>query len=381
MISQTENLTYSLVSNSNSALVTPTFSTTGSGSSAAKDGNYLTLNYTAGMTGSAQITVQATDQFGATVQQTFTVNVGAAVPVVTSAAIALDAGGDTLTVTPTQTSATSDTYQWFQGGTAIGGATSSSLSLTSANNTGQPITVAVTPIDGSTPGLTFTSKPVTLSGSGVPYSIAAPTITSVSIAADNPLSASTLTATPTSTDDGTGNVTYSYQWFQNGSKVGTNSATLTLSGLTVNQGDQFTVQVTPTDTNGGAGAAFTTTNPVTVSSVASSTIALTVPTVNPVTITSSGSTLTATPTGTAPAGSTLGFTYQWMQNGNNIPGATSSTLDLTTPGLAVNANDYFNVQVTPTGTVTSSGVASTTAGTSVTSNTLFVTNTNPYTLD
>jgi cyclophilin family peptidyl-prolyl cis-trans isomerase len=60
-----DSLNYSVVSNSNTALVTATITN-----------EHLTLTYAPGVTGTATITVQATDQFGSTVTNTFTVNVG-----------------------------------------------------------------------------------------------------------------------------------------------------------------------------------------------------------------------------------------------------------------------------------------------------------------
>jgi cyclophilin family peptidyl-prolyl cis-trans isomerase len=57
-------LTFSVVNNTNAGLVTPTV-----------DGGNLTLTYAAGQKGTATITVQATDQFGLSVQTTFTVTV------------------------------------------------------------------------------------------------------------------------------------------------------------------------------------------------------------------------------------------------------------------------------------------------------------------
>jgi cyclophilin family peptidyl-prolyl cis-trans isomerase len=64
IVSRGDVLTYSVVNNSNPTLVTPT----------VKD-NRLTLQYATGQTGSATITVRATDRFGLTVDQTFTVTV------------------------------------------------------------------------------------------------------------------------------------------------------------------------------------------------------------------------------------------------------------------------------------------------------------------
>jgi cyclophilin family peptidyl-prolyl cis-trans isomerase len=63
--SRPEFLTYSVIGNTNPGLVT-----------AAVSNERLTLNYTMGQTGSAVITVRATDTFGATVQTSFNVTVG-----------------------------------------------------------------------------------------------------------------------------------------------------------------------------------------------------------------------------------------------------------------------------------------------------------------
>jgi cyclophilin family peptidyl-prolyl cis-trans isomerase len=63
--SRPEALTYSVVGNTNPALVT-----------AAINNERLTLTYTPGLTGSSVITVQATDSFGASVQTSFNVTVG-----------------------------------------------------------------------------------------------------------------------------------------------------------------------------------------------------------------------------------------------------------------------------------------------------------------
>jgi cyclophilin family peptidyl-prolyl cis-trans isomerase len=65
VVSRPESLTYSVVSNSNPGLVATTIIH-----------NRLTLAYTPNQTGTATITVRATDQFGATVDQTFNVKVG-----------------------------------------------------------------------------------------------------------------------------------------------------------------------------------------------------------------------------------------------------------------------------------------------------------------
>jgi len=57
-------LTFSITGNDNPGLVTPSI-----------NGNQLTLTYTQNMTGTAQITVRATDLDGASVESRFTVTV------------------------------------------------------------------------------------------------------------------------------------------------------------------------------------------------------------------------------------------------------------------------------------------------------------------
>ncbi len=66
-VKRDEFLTYSIVSNTNSGLVTPTLTTNAN--------EFLNLNYTPGQSGSATIQVRATDRFGASVDSSFTVTV------------------------------------------------------------------------------------------------------------------------------------------------------------------------------------------------------------------------------------------------------------------------------------------------------------------
>ncbi|HYV35492.1 MAG TPA: peptidylprolyl isomerase, partial [Gemmataceae bacterium] len=64
IVRQNEELTYSVTANTNPGLVTATI-----------NNNRLTLNYTPNQSGTATITVLATDKFGATVQTSFNVTV------------------------------------------------------------------------------------------------------------------------------------------------------------------------------------------------------------------------------------------------------------------------------------------------------------------
>src|SRR5262249_49232705 len=64
VVKRDEFLSYSVVSNNNQSLVT-----------ASIDNNRLTLHYAANQSGTAQITVRATDRFGASVEASFHVAV------------------------------------------------------------------------------------------------------------------------------------------------------------------------------------------------------------------------------------------------------------------------------------------------------------------
>ena len=171
VISPKSYLTYTAVS-SNPALVVPTV-----------QGNMLSLPYTANQTGTATITVTATDPFGETATTTFQVTV-AAPPTVLTAPIAPDhpTGTTSLTVNPTGSNgASAFTYQWLQ--SSDNGATFHHVSaLTQANQTltlptnlaagAFQFEVLVTPNNGTNSaastasGPTFTSPRVTITSDG-----------------------------------------------------------------------------------------------------------------------------------------------------------------------------------------------------------------------
>jgi cyclophilin family peptidyl-prolyl cis-trans isomerase len=151
---QKEALTYT-VSSSNSSLVSATLTN-----------EQLTLTNSTTQTGTATITVQATDQFGNTATTTFTVDVLAATVTpstgltTTSVLTANVAGAD---------SSTSFTYQWLMNGTAIpSGQTGTSPMLDLSKVTGvaagqnQMFTVQVTPSEAGVTGSVITSPAVTL---------------------------------------------------------------------------------------------------------------------------------------------------------------------------------------------------------------------------
>jgi hypothetical protein len=243
-------------------------------------------------------------------------------------------------------------YQWLQNGTAITGATSNSLSLSSLTiNTGDIFTVAVTPSDSALTGTAFNSNALTVA-TVAPITFQPPVVSSVAITPDNVSSATTLTANVSSSDP----ATFSYQWLQNGTPIaGATSSVLQLSTLTVAAGNTFSVEVTPAE---GAltGAQFTS-GALEVAST--SPIVIDTPVVNSIVVSpdsaTSATTLTATPTATDPQGNPVTYTYQWYQNNQAISGATSQSVSL--GSLTVSAGDQFSVAVTPNNGVISGQTA------------------------
>jgi cyclophilin family peptidyl-prolyl cis-trans isomerase len=342
---QDENLTYSVVGDTKSSLVTATLTN-----------EFLKLNYVAGQTGSATITVRATDRYGATVDQSFTVTVA---PPGASNVVLSWTGPNQLTATVTNSDPNnvtpsltySQAYVNVPGGVpATNGPTSSLTSSFSPVSTlglalglQQFVTVSVTP--GNTPGAPAT--PMTVQ--------AGPAIVSgVTITADSSTAATTLTANATGTDQEghalTSPADFTYKWFQGTNLIaGQTGQSLPVSALSSpTNGTQVSVQVTPVDVDGDglSGLAFTT-KPVTFSGATS----IQAPVVTAVTITpdslTNTTTLTANPTSAGPDN----YTYQWSQNSTAINNSTGKqqTLNLTTAMLntLLAAGDKFTVTVTP----------------------------------
>lgn len=151
-----EFLTYSVTS-SDPSLVT-----------ASLTNEFLALKSGSLTGGTATITVTATDTFGLTVQQSFTVTVTAPQPpVVNTVTVTPDSttSATKLTAVPSATDPQNQpvtfTFQWQDNGKDINGQTTNVLDLTKVGTlaAGDKITVNVTPNDGIVTGTTFTSTP------------------------------------------------------------------------------------------------------------------------------------------------------------------------------------------------------------------------------
>lgn len=205
-------------------------------------------------------------------------------------------------------------YQWKENGTPIAGATNNAIVLAQAQ-VGKTITVSASYLDllGNAESLTSSATGAVSNVNDAPTG----TVTISGTAAQF----QTLTASNSLADaDGLG--TLLYQWKENGNSItGATSNSLVQSQAQV--GKTITVTVTYID-----GFGFSES----VTSAATSVVAdVNDPPVGTVTIggtSTQGQTLTVTPSLTDADG--LGaFSYQWLANGINIGGATSTTFLLT----------------------------------------------------
>jgi cyclophilin family peptidyl-prolyl cis-trans isomerase len=253
-----EFLTYSVVSNSNQALVTPTVTN-----------EWLSLKYASGQSGTATIVVKATDRFGASVTQSFTVTVNG--PTVTGVTLvgndATNQNQTTVTAQPTATDSQNQqvtfAYQWMLNGSPISTATTPSagtqtlvLSQIAGLKATDALSVKVTPTDTSAiTGAPFTSQTVTVATVSPTFTFNLPTISGVTLAPPSPATTDTLTANVSASDPEGRSLTYTYVWtdtttnttLQTTSATASTSDTLDLSKKTVASGDDIKVTVTAND--------------------------------------------------------------------------------------------------------------------------------------
>ena len=186
-------------------------------------------------------------------------------------------------------------YQWFFDGAALAGQTNSALTLNAASpaNTGS-YQVVVTNLYGSA-----TSSAATLT---VLLIVTQPR-SQVAAVGSNVTFGVTVTAT----------VPFNYQWFFDGTALpGQTNSTLALNSVNLTNTGSYDVVVT----NGLYGSA--------ISSVATLTVgyppALTEEPQNQTVLAGNNATLSVTVSGTGP------FTYQWQENGTNIPNGIITTV-------------------------------------------------------
>ena len=313
---------------------TPTFSLTGAPT-------WLSLNPITGVLGGTapagsegQYTVTISAHNGATVSQTFTLTVQAAVtaPAISSqpGSVAIDQG-QTATFSVTASGTAPLLYQWRRDSTAITGATGSTLTIGNVQpGSAGSYNVVVTNAGGtavSTPAILSVNTPpvltlqpraqVALAGSSVTFEVAA-----------------------------TGSTGFSYQWRKNGTVIpGAVNPTLTLSSVTAADAGNYDVVVTnPMGTVTSSLAQLTVatapTAPVVTSRPASRAV-----------LVGGSTTLTVAASG-APTP-----TYQWRKNGAAIANATGASLTLTNVQTG-DAGDYDVVVSNSSGIVTTVPAAS-----------------------
>src|SRR5688572_9672938 len=227
------------------------------------------------------------------------------ISVVASSTSICNGGSVTFTATPTNGGST-PAYQWMINGVNVVGQTSSTF-ITSTLANGDAVSVKLTSNDPCANPNTATSTAITITTTSVTPSVSI-TASSTSICNGGSV---TFTATPTN-----GGSTPAYQWMINGVNVAGQTTSTFITSALVN-GDAVSVKLTSNDPCANPNTATSTAITITTTSVTPS-VSITASSTS---ICNGGSvTFTATPTngGSTPA-------YQWMINGVNVAGQTTST--------------------------------------------------------
>jgi hypothetical protein len=219
------------------------------------------------------------------------------------------------------------TYQWKKAGNNITGATNSSLTLN-----------AITAVDAANYSVEVSSQcGTTLSNTA---SLTVNPITVISIQPQSQALCAGANATFSVSATGTGALTY--QWKKGGSNIlGATNASLTINSIAASDAADYTVEVSSTCGTVTSSIAALTLNQATT--ITTQPLALT-----QCAGTNASFSVVANGSGT--------LTYQWKKVGNNISGATNSTLILNT----ISAIDVANYSVDVTalcGTVVSSNAS------------------------
>ena len=214
-------------------------------------------------------------------------------------------------------------YQWQFGGNNIAGATSSALTVNNVQlaNAGN-YAVVVTNVAGS-----------------LASAVAALTVWAPPAITAQPASRTNLTGSSANFSvSATGTAPLSYQWQVGGvAIVGATASTLTLNNVQLSDTGNYSVAITNVAGSlTSAAAALTVWAPP----------AITTQPLSRTNITGSDTTFNVIAAGTAP------LSYQWQFGGNNIPGATTSSLTLNNVQLS-DAGDYSVVVTNVAGTLAS----------------------------
>jgi cyclophilin family peptidyl-prolyl cis-trans isomerase len=274
VVKRDEQLTFTVVNNTNPGLFD--VANNANDGALAFVNNQLKIKPAKDVTGTAAITIRATDKFGATVERTFNVIVGNDAP---TASLTLTPASvnntDTLTASVTAADPNGDAvsvkYEWtltrgsatpvvIQSATKDGTSTSDVLDLSTVSGgvlPGDVITVKATPNDGTVDGTAATASRTV--GDRLP------TITDVEFTNGEIGVDGTLTVAATGTDPDGSTVTFDYEWTYGTTVVktttdGTGTDSLDLTTLDTlfpsidrQTGDVVTVKVTP-KANGASGS-------------------------------------------------------------------------------------------------------------------------------
>ena len=204
-----------------------------------------------------------------------------------------------------------DAEEWALAWSVNGTEVATTATLTGASfNKGDSVTCAATPFDGEASGAAVSST-LTISNTS-------PVLASVDLSTYTPTENDTITVTlGAATDDDGDSITYGYEWYVNGSLVGTSSSLLANRFA---KGDSIYVVVTPFDGD-DTGTSVTS---------ATATGANTAPSVSRVTLSPStvttDDTLTASVTASDLDGDSLSYSYDWYVDGVPRGSASSATL-------------------------------------------------------
>jgi hypothetical protein len=232
------------------------------------------------------------------------------------------------------------TYQWYKNGTLIPGATSflytiAASALTDAGSYTVVVSDSAGSVTSAAATLTVNSASTGGSSSGLPTITAQPVSTTTTVGF---LAQFSVTATPF---PGT-----TYQWYKGGTLIpGATSFLYTIAAAALTDAGSYTVVVS--DSAGSVTSAAAT---LTVSAAGGSMSASVAPVI---TAQPSGASLSVGQSVTLSVAATGATSYQWYLNGVAVPGATGSTLNLSSV-QAANAGVYTAVASNGAGSVTSS---------------------------